>query len=192
MADAVEAPRDVVSRWRLAAGAAGPAGPGQRGRQDGLDGGGGLHGHAHRFARRRDATTTRGESLNHKNRRARSPHKLALGRCRGGWSSKVHLAVDGKLRPLSLRLTGGQAGEAIPSSPPPWRASAYSGRGRGGRSAAPRSCWPTRPTARGPTGRICAARHPPGHPRTRRPARTPPSAQPQRRPSSQLRRRGLP
>jgi transposase len=29
-------------------------------------------------------------------------------------STKVHLAVDGHLRPLSLHLTGGQAGEAAP------------------------------------------------------------------------------
>lgn len=42
----------------------------------------------------------------------RSRHKQALGRSRGGWSTKVHLAVDGKLRPLVLRLTGGQAGDS--------------------------------------------------------------------------------
>jgi transposase len=35
----------------------------------------------------------------------------ALGRCRGGLSTKVHLAVDGRGRPLSILLTPGQAGD---------------------------------------------------------------------------------
>jgi transposase len=36
----------------------------------------------------------------------------ALGRSRGGLSTKIHLAVDGKGRPLSVLLTGGQAGDS--------------------------------------------------------------------------------
>jgi transposase len=32
----------------------------------------------------------------------------ALGRSRGGFSTKLHLAFDGRGRPLSIRLTGGQ------------------------------------------------------------------------------------
>jgi transposase len=35
----------------------------------------------------------------------------ALGRSRGGLSTKIHLAVDGRGRPLSLVLTPGQAGD---------------------------------------------------------------------------------
>lgn len=35
----------------------------------------------------------------------------ALGRSRGGLSTKIHLAVDGRGRPLSLLLTPGQAGD---------------------------------------------------------------------------------
>lgn len=35
----------------------------------------------------------------------------ALGRSRGGLSTKIHLAVDGRGRPLSILLTGGQAGD---------------------------------------------------------------------------------
>lgn len=35
----------------------------------------------------------------------------ALGRSRGGLSTKVHLAVDGRGRPLSILLTPGQAGD---------------------------------------------------------------------------------
>lgn len=55
---------------------------------------------------------TRGAGLSHTSQRARSRHRQALGRSRGGWSTKVHVAVDGQLRPLSLRLTGGQAGDS--------------------------------------------------------------------------------
>ncbi|MDG4820523.1 IS5 family transposase [Asanoa sp. WMMD1127] len=35
----------------------------------------------------------------------------ALGRSRGGLSTKIHLAVDGRGRPLSVLLTAGQAGD---------------------------------------------------------------------------------
>jgi transposase len=35
----------------------------------------------------------------------------ALGRSRGGLSTKIHLAVDGRGRPLSVLLTPGQAGD---------------------------------------------------------------------------------
>lgn len=35
----------------------------------------------------------------------------AIGRSRGGCSTKIHLAVDGRGRPLSILLTGGQAGD---------------------------------------------------------------------------------
>ncbi|MET8666871.1 IS5 family transposase [Streptomyces tendae] len=40
------------------------------------------------------------------------PDDHALGRSRGGLSTKVHLASDGRARPLSLRVTRGQAGDA--------------------------------------------------------------------------------
>ncbi|MGW6732290.1 IS5 family transposase [Streptomyces sp. NPDC055013] len=36
----------------------------------------------------------------------------ALGRSRGGLSTKVHLASDSRARPLSIHLTAGQAGDA--------------------------------------------------------------------------------
>ncbi len=39
------------------------------------------------------------------------PGDHALGRSRGGLSTKVHLAVDGRGLPLSIVLTGGQAGD---------------------------------------------------------------------------------
>ncbi|MFF7467580.1 IS5 family transposase [Streptomyces sp. NPDC008092] len=40
------------------------------------------------------------------------PDDHALGRSRGGLSTKVHLASDGHARPLVLRVTAGQAGDA--------------------------------------------------------------------------------
>lgn len=36
----------------------------------------------------------------------------ALGRSRGGWTTKIHLAGDGQCRPLALLLTPGQWGDA--------------------------------------------------------------------------------
>lgn len=47
---------------------------------------------------------------NHKNPRP-EPDDHALGRSRGGWSTKTHLSVDADGRPLSVRLTAGQAGD---------------------------------------------------------------------------------
>ncbi|MGY5014305.1 IS5 family transposase [Streptomyces sp. 900105755] len=43
---------------------------------------------------------------------ASEPDDHALGRSRGGLSTKVHLASDGHARPLVLRVTAGQAGDA--------------------------------------------------------------------------------
>ncbi|NEB02561.1 IS5 family transposase [Streptomyces sp. SID13726] len=40
------------------------------------------------------------------------PHDHALGRSRGGLSTKVHLASDSRARPLALHVTAGQAGDA--------------------------------------------------------------------------------
>ncbi|WTG15513.1 IS5 family transposase [Streptomyces decoyicus] len=40
------------------------------------------------------------------------PADHALGRSRGGLSTKVHLAADGRARPLAFTLTAGQAGDA--------------------------------------------------------------------------------
>jgi transposase len=39
------------------------------------------------------------------------PDDHALGRSRGGWSTKTHLSVDSLGRPLSIRLSPGQAGD---------------------------------------------------------------------------------
>jgi transposase len=41
----------------------------------------------------------------------------ALGRSRGGFSSKIHISVDGLGNPLRLRLTPGQAGDSPQAAP---------------------------------------------------------------------------
>ena len=40
------------------------------------------------------------------------PADHALGRCRGGFSTKIHLLCDGEGRPLHFHLTGGQVHES--------------------------------------------------------------------------------
>ncbi|WP_373291360.1 IS5 family transposase, partial [Pilimelia anulata] len=44
--------------------------------------------------------------------RRHEPADHALGRSRGGLSTKIHLAADARCRPLSLLVTAGQAGDA--------------------------------------------------------------------------------
>jgi putative transposase len=39
------------------------------------------------------------------------PDDHALGRSRGGFTTKIHALVDHRLRPVALRLTAGQAGD---------------------------------------------------------------------------------
>ncbi|MFD5897109.1 IS5 family transposase [Streptomyces sp. NPDC060366] len=43
---------------------------------------------------------------------AGEPHDRAIGRSRGGLTTKIHLAADGHCRPLAFVLTAGQAGDA--------------------------------------------------------------------------------
>ena len=54
--------------------------------------------------------TAQGARSNHKILRP-EPDDHALGRSRGGLSTKTHLSVDRRGRPLSIRLTAGQAGD---------------------------------------------------------------------------------
>ena len=41
------------------------------------------------------------------------PRDHALGRSRGGWTTKAHVAVDGNGRPLSVLVTGGQCADTV-------------------------------------------------------------------------------
>lgn len=77
-------------------------GGGRRRRRRRLDGVGGLHGCPGPPTRCRSAQ-----------RAAHcEPADHALGRSRGGLSTKVHLAADGRARPLAFTVTAGQAGDA--------------------------------------------------------------------------------
>ncbi|MFJ7150673.1 IS5 family transposase [Streptomyces sp. NPDC100445] len=57
--------------------------------------------HQHAAGARKKGATCSGEPADH-----------ALGRSRGGLSTKVHLAADGGARPLAFTVTAGQAGDA--------------------------------------------------------------------------------
>lgn len=52
--------------------------------------------------------STQGARSNHKNPAA-EPDDHALGRSRGGWTTKIHALVDQRCAAVMLRLTGGQA-----------------------------------------------------------------------------------
>jgi transposase len=77
------------------------------------------------------AVRTQGARSNHKNLRP-EPDDHALGRSRGGLSTKTHLCVDRRGRPLAIRLTPGQAGDN-PQLLPLLDDIAVPGRGRGRR-----------------------------------------------------------
>ena len=87
------------------------------------------------------------------------PDDHALGRSRGGFTTKIHALVDHRMRPVVVRLTAGQAGDN-PQLVPLLNDWAQQ-RPSGGRRRAGSGSWPTRPT---PT-----------------PPRIPPMANPQRR-----------
>ncbi|MFJ2823740.1 IS5 family transposase [Streptomyces toxytricini] len=57
--------------------------------------------HQHAAGARKGGATRSGEPADH-----------ALGRSRGGLTTKVHLAADGGARPLAFTVTAGQAGDA--------------------------------------------------------------------------------
>jgi Transposase DDE domain len=79
----------------------------QRGRrrEDGLAGVGGLH-HRPRSCARRQRTTRQQRP----HRRGTADH--ALGRSRGGWSTKIHLAVEQQRHVLGFVLTAGRSGDS--------------------------------------------------------------------------------
>ncbi|MEE4547048.1 transposase, partial [Streptomyces sp. V4-01] len=50
-------------------------------------------------------------------RRADEPDDHALGRSRGGLTTKIHLACDGRGRPLAILLTPGQRHDSVCARP---------------------------------------------------------------------------
>ena len=75
------------------------------------------------------------------------PVDHALGRSRGGWTTKIHALIDASCAPLTVTLTPGQAGDN------PQLASLLTG------IPAPAhgtfGCWPTRPTPTTPPATTC-------------------------------------
>jgi len=59
-----------------------------------------IRAHRHAAGARRDSADVAGEPADH-----------GLGRSRGGWSTKIHLATDAGMRPLAVAITPGQAGD---------------------------------------------------------------------------------
>ncbi|NEC31891.1 transposase, partial [Streptomyces rubrogriseus] len=81
----------------------GSARPGRRRGRLGLGRRGRLHDRAGSSARGRGPS---------KGAPAGEPSDHALGRSRGGLTTKIHLATDGRCRPLAFVVTPGQAGDA--------------------------------------------------------------------------------
>ncbi|MGP8296823.1 transposase [Streptomyces inhibens] len=96
------APTALGQRRHIRPYAAGGAGQGGRGRRHRLAGPGWLH--------------DRPRPPAHLRRTNRGLRSQRLGRSRDGATSKIHLAVDGRGRPLALTLTGG---DTKPTRSPP-------------------------------------------------------------------------
>ena len=96
-----------------------------------------------------------GARLNDKNSRCcrDEPGDHALGMSRGGLSTKIHAALDGRGRPLVILLTPGQAGDAPMMLP--LLGGLRVGRRSGDRAPGPTVFWPTRPTPRARSAPTC-------------------------------------
>jgi transposase len=103
----------------------------------------------------------------------RAAGRQALGRSRGGFSTKLHLRCDGRGRPVTFHLTGGERHDLIGVGPLFER-----GALRTGRRGRPRLEAGRRPRRQGVLGRLAPRRAPPqadraGDPEPVRPAREP-------------------
>jgi hypothetical protein len=70
------------------------------------------HQHAAGARKAEPAGPRRGAAANDKNRPGGGTNREALGRSRGGLSTKIHLAADRRCRPLTQILTAGQRGDS--------------------------------------------------------------------------------
>ena len=113
---------------------------------------------------------TQGAALNHNGRPAgrtdgdggdrRSSARRdreAIGRSRGGLTTKIHLLADLRSRPLATVTTAGQRGDALGFAPL-MRRLRIPRKGRAVRAPDRTGCWATRPTPAGRSARICARR----------------------------------
>lgn len=80
------------------------------------------------------------------------PGDHGLGRSRGGFTTKLHLAVEQGQRPMSIVIVATRR-----SSSPCWRGSVCPASGRAGRASAPIACARTRRTLPARTAPTCAA-----------------------------------
>ncbi|EMF29078.1 transposase IS4 family protein [Streptomyces gancidicus BKS 13-15] len=106
MADGLHPLPPLRDRRGVHPGLAADPGPGRRRRGHRLAGPDRLH-HRPRPPARRRHRPKRG------NQRPDEPDDHALGRSRGGLTTKVHLACDGKGRPLALLVTPGQRHDSV-------------------------------------------------------------------------------
>ncbi len=94
-----------------------------------------------------------GELPNYKKLFAEPPDH-AIGRSRGGLSTKIHHACDGKGRPLAMILRPGQGGDS-PMFPVLMDHLRVPRPGGGRAEPAPGPCWATRRTHHGRSGHCC-------------------------------------
>jgi transposase len=102
--------------------------------------------HIHAAGARRDSV----------DRVAGEPDHHALGRSRGGWGTKTHVAIDQHRGVLTFQLTPGQANDS-PQFIPVLEQIRVARIGPGRPQPGPSASWPTRPTHRAPTETGCAA-----------------------------------
>ncbi len=137
---------------------------------------------------------TQGDLWNHKNLHL-EPADHAIGRSRGGLSTKIHHACDGKGRPLVMLLGPGQGGDFADVRPCPGRDPTSHGHGPGRPRTRPDRVMADKAySSRGSTGTCCASAA------SSRSSPSPPDqalatandAGPQGRPTGRLRPRCLP
>lgn len=101
-----------------------------------------------------DSSSTQGAESNHTNLRAEPPDH-ALGRSRGGLSTKIHQLVDGRGRPLVIAVTPGQAGDSPMLEPLLSPICEFNARAQGRPGPSPMPWSGTRPTPPAPSAPVC-------------------------------------
>ncbi|WP_371095387.1 transposase [Streptomyces sanglieri] len=111
---------------------------------------------------------------------ADEPDHHAIGRSRGGLSTKIHLVANGRCRPLRFVLTPGQAGDA-PAVEHVMATRACPERSAD-RASGPSWSWRTGPLVESHPRAPAQAQHPVGDPAARGPDRQPQAQGPPRQP----------
>lgn len=115
---------------------------------------------------------TQGAGSNDKNPAPARADREALGRSRGGLSTKIHLLADARCRPLARVLTAGQRHDSVAFEPLMGRLRIRR-RGRAGQAPDPATCWVTRRTRTAPSTLTCGDAGPSRRSRRRATNRTP-------------------